>query len=142
MIYPHYDCMVCGACCSNMGNDEWHVRLSTADTERLMFTRDTRWTLCGVFLRTDRRAHRDVPAANVCIYYDESWVHERGWHNCRCLAYQNRPDACRAIEIGSPLCLLARMAHGLLTLEELLPISGKVNEWVQCTWQQLAKRED
>ncbi len=107
---PDYDCTRCGACCCNPPENRaegylWYVEVD----------RDSR------LLRRDDLRKRYVvedPSGVPHLRLDPSGrcVALRGRLGVavRCAIYADRPRPCRLVEPGTPACLAARRAMGIL----------------------------
>lgn len=105
---PEADCRDCGACCVHAGE----VAVDVSEPIPRYLTRSVRRSM-GFFSddHYDTRRMARVPHDGV----DTRCVALRGvvGEACRCNIYDQRPEACRGFEVGSPSCLESRQAAGV-----------------------------
>lgn len=96
------DCDGCGACCSRVGYPPFHG-VSSTDSSEFAALEQSHPELAAKIRHaalTDRRE-----CGLPCLWLDPA--------TNRCRHYDQRPEICRAFELGSPKCLELRWLKGL-----------------------------
>jgi Fe-S-cluster containining protein len=103
-----YDCRFCGACCLPQEEGAGYVLLEAEDAGRVRRLRLPVVTDVRGQLRLETQPNEGPGGPRRCVALDGVV----GW-GCGCTIYEDRPGRCRAFEMGSAACRVARVRAGL-----------------------------